>query len=60
VKIPKEIQTGKRIRLKNQGYIDKKTNRGDLFVTIKIVNPTVINEEMKELFIKMSELISGS
>lgn len=60
VKIPKEIQTGRRIRLKNQGYIDKKSNRGDLFVTIKIVNPTVINEEMKELFIKMSELSGNS
>ncbi|MPW26828.1 DnaJ domain-containing protein [Alkalibaculum sp. M08DMB] len=58
VKIPNEIQTGKRIRLKNQGYIDKQSNKGDLFITIKIINPTIITKELKELFIKMSE-ISG-
>lgn len=56
VKIPKEIQAGKRIRLKDRGYIDKKSNRGDLFLTIRIVNPKIINEEMKELYIKLSEI----
>jgi len=60
VKVPKEIQAGKRIRLKNQGYVDKTSNRGDLFVTIKIVNPTIISEEMKEIFIKMSEVYGDS
>lgn len=55
VKIPKEIQSGKKIRLKNKGYIDKNSNRGHLFLEMKIVNPPKVREELKELYIKMKE-----
>jgi curved DNA-binding protein len=55
VKIPKGIQSGKKIRLRNKGYTDKNSKPGHLFLEMKIVNPPRIGEEVKELYIKMKE-----
>jgi curved DNA-binding protein len=53
VKIPPGIQTGSKIRLSKKGYIDRNNNRGDLYLKIRIVNPSVINSRTKELYEKL-------
>lgn len=39
VKIPKNIQTDKKIKLKGRGFKDMKDNKGDLYLRVKIINP---------------------
>jgi len=55
VKIPVGVQTGSKIRVPNKGYKDKKGNFGDLYINLRIVNPTVISSEMKELYGKLKQ-----
>ncbi len=56
VKIPEEIQTGKKIRVPKKGYILKDSSRGDLYLKIKIINPEHIGDKMMELFRQMKDL----
>lgn len=58
VKVPKGIQSGKRIKVARKGYVQKNGNRGDLFIDIQIKNPEKIDEELIKLFEKMKELYS--
>lgn len=53
VKIPPGIQGGSRIRVAGKGYKDRNGARGDLYLKIKIVNPTVLSKEQKELYEKL-------
>ncbi|MBF7096356.1 DnaJ C-terminal domain-containing protein [Alkalibacter mobilis] len=50
VKIPAGIQTDKSIRLTGKGYTDRKGNRGDLYIKMRIVNPVNITPKIKELY----------
>ena len=56
VTIPSGVQTGSRIRVPGKGYKNKNGKCGDLFLMVKIVNPTVISNEMRELYEKLKKL----
>lgn len=57
VKIPKHSQTGRKIRLRSRGYKDRKGNRGDLLLEIRIVNPESLNQEQVETYRKLAQEI---
>ncbi|GAF74290.1 unnamed protein product [marine sediment metagenome] len=54
--IPSNMQTGSKLRASKKGYIDKYEKRGDLYITLRIVNPKIITPQLKELYEKLSEL----
>ena len=58
VSIPKQTQSGKKIRVSGKGYAGRDKNQGDLYIEIKIVNPAKLTSKMKELYEQMKE-ISG-
>jgi DnaJ-class molecular chaperone len=57
LKIPAETQNGRSFRLKGQGmpHLGNST-RGDLLARVKVVLPTKLTDEEKELFQKLSQL----
>ncbi|NTW73012.1 MAG: J domain-containing protein [Eubacteriaceae bacterium] len=59
VKIPAGIQSDKSIRLPGKGYIDRKGNRGDLFIKMRIMNPEKLTPELRELYEKMKGSAAG-
>ena len=56
VNIPKETQSGKKIRVAGRGYAARNKNPGDLYIEIKIVNPVRMTSKMKELYQQMKDL----
>lgn len=57
VKIPEGTQSGQILKLKNKGIKDLRSgNPGDQFVHIKVVTPTSLSKEQKELLSKFKEL----
>lgn len=58
VSVPAGTQTGEKIRIANKGYIDKDGKRGDLVLTIKIMVPSKLTTEEKELFLKLKDVSS--
>lgn len=56
VKLPKLISSGKKIKIPNKGYKDRKGRRGDLFLDINIVHPDSITKEEEELYKKLKEI----
>lgn len=56
IKIPPGIQTDSKIRVVGKGYIDRSGLRGDLYIKIRIVNPKVINSEVKKLYEKLRDV----
>ena len=54
--MPAGTQTGEKIRIANKGYIDKDGRRGDLVLTVKIMVPSKLTTEEKELFLKLKEV----
>lgn len=58
VNIPKGIIGGKKIRIPNQGFADRKNNTGDLYIEVNIVNPPTLTDEEEELYNKLSEISS--
>lgn len=55
IKIPAGIQTDEKIKLKGLGYKDMNGNKGDMFVRIKIVNPTSLTQNERELYESLKE-----
>lgn len=55
VKIPEKSNSGKKIRLKNRGYEDRKGNKGDLILELIIDNPSVLTDEQINLYKKLKE-----
>ena len=56
LKIPEGTQTGAKFRLPNKGITQTRggvTRTGDEFVIIKVVTPTHLTSEQKELFVKL-------
>lgn len=56
LKIPEGTQTGAKFRLANKGIKQTRggvTKTGDQFVIIKVVTPTHLTSEQKELFVKL-------
>jgi curved DNA-binding protein len=60
VKIPPGIQSGGKLRIAARGYPGKSGKRGALSLVVRIINPTNLNDEMKDLFRKLSEAHKGA
>lgn len=58
VNIPKLISSGKKIRIANKGYTDRKGNRGDFYFEINIVNPETLSEEEVKLYEQLKDISS--
>lgn len=50
VKVPEGVQTDQRIRITGKGYRDRKGTRGDLYVRVKIVNPSPLTADQRRLY----------
>ncbi len=58
LKIPSRIQTGKKIKVPSKGYRDIKGNTGNLFVEVRIINPSSLPPEAEEVYEKLQNLIN--
>jgi curved DNA-binding protein len=58
VKIPPGVQSDSRIRVSGRGYRERDGRRGDLYLKVRIVNPSVLTEQEKELYEKLKN-VSG-
>ncbi len=56
VKIPKDIKSNGKIKLSNKGYKDMKGNVGNLYIEVKIVNPTPLSKEAEDYYKKLNDL----
>ncbi len=56
VEIPKGIQSGENVVIKDKGYKDGKGGRGSLIAIIKIMTPKSATEEEIKLFKKLKEI----
>ena len=56
VKIPPGIQTDSMVRISGQGYRDRKGQRGDLLLRVRIVNPAVLDSNERELYKRLKEI----
>lgn len=54
--IPPGIQSGEQVKIAQKGYKDGKGGRGNLVAEVKIMVPTELNNNEKELFEKMAEI----
>ncbi len=57
VKIPSGVQSGSRIRVAGKGYPFRAGERGDLYITVRIVNPAYLTAEQKTLYEKLKETV---
>lgn len=57
VKIPAGVQSGSRIRVAGKGYPFRGGKRGDLYLTVRIVNPARLTGEQKRLYEKLRETV---
>lgn len=55
IRIPPGIQSGGKLRVAARGYPGKNGRRGALSLVVRIVNPTPLNDEMKDLYKKLEE-----
>lgn len=56
IKIPKGMEDGKKLRIKNKGIKDGKGRRGNLYAVINIVVPKDITEEERKIYEKLHEI----
>lgn len=56
INIPKGIQSGETIEIKNKGYKDGKGGRGRLIAIVKIMVPSEVSDEEIELFKKLKQI----
>ena len=54
--VPPGIQSGEQVKIPQKGYKDGKGGRGNLIAEVKIMVPTDLKENEKELFEKMAEI----
>lgn len=58
LKIPDGTQTGTKFRLANKGITQTRggvTRTGHMYVIVKVITPTKLNSEQKELFVKLGK-----
>jgi molecular chaperone DnaJ len=56
LKIPAGTQTGTKFRMRSKGVKDLRTKReGDQFIIVKVVTPTNLSKEQKDLFKKLQK-----
>ncbi len=56
VNIPEGIESGRRVRIANKGFKDRKGKRGDFYIEVRIVNPKELSSEQKELYEQLANL----
>ncbi len=56
VTVPAGIQSGEKLRIANNGYLDGYGGRGDLLAEVRIVIPKNLTEEEKKLFTKFKQI----
>ncbi len=56
--IPAGIQAGERIRLSGKGYRNIRGERGDLYLKIRLVNPSAMSDKARDLYIKLRDIYS--
>lgn len=56
VKIPQGIQTGGKLRISARGYPTKSGKRGALSFIVRIINPTPLSDDIKNLYKQMAAL----
>ena len=61
LKIPKGIQSGKKIRLNNKGVVSigRNNRRGSHIITINVEIPSDLNPEQKDLFEKLKKSLEN-
>jgi DnaJ-class molecular chaperone len=52
--VPPSSQAGQRLRLKGQGLLMRNGGRGNQYVKLKVVVPTMLNEKERELFSRLA------
>ena len=57
VNIPAGVKSGSRIRVAGKGYPFRSGSRGDLYLTVRIVNPANLTAEQKQLYEKLRETV---
>ena len=50
VRIPEGIQSGGRIRIPGKGYYTPSGGRGDLFLSVRLVNPKTLTQRQRRLY----------
>lgn len=50
VRVPEGIQSGGRIRIPGKGYYTPAGGRGDLFLTVRLVNPAILTPRQRKLY----------
>lgn len=55
VQMPKQLHTGKKIRLKNQGFRNRNGIVGHHYITVNIINPTTLTEAEEAHYKALSE-----
>jgi len=58
VKIPPGVQSDSKIRVSGKGYREKSGRRGDLYLRVRIVNPSILTEQERELYEKLKNVSS--
>lgn len=56
IKVPEGIQSDEKIKLRGLGYRDMNGNKGDMYVRIKIVNPSYLTDEERKLYQRLKEI----
>lgn len=56
VKLPEGISSGKKIKIPNKGYENRKGRIGNLFLEVTIVQPDNISDDLKKLYEEMKNL----
>lgn len=56
IKVPENMEGGKKIRIPRKGYRDMKENKGDLYVEINIVNPPKLTEQQRKLYEQLRDI----
>lgn len=60
IRIPENMEAGKKIRIPKKGYKDSNGNIGDLYVEINIINPPKLTEEQKRLYEELRRIQNNS
>lgn len=56
LKIPEKIQSGKKIKLSKKGYKNIKGETGDLFIEIRIINPSNMDPASEKLYKELQQM----
>ena len=56
IKIPKGIETGKKIRIPKKGYENLKGEKGNFYIKVIVDNPKELSDEQVDIYRKLKEL----